>query len=184
MEKTGTAQSRLIIIRGNSGTGKSALALAIRQALPRGIAIISQDLLRRHILHVRDTKTSPTADYINLSARFALDRDLHVIIEGILYDELYGDMLRGLVASHRGITRCYRYKIPFQETLRRHITKLNAGDFGESEMRQWWRDDDRLVDIDETIIGPDQALPESVSQVITDCGWQTGDSARHWSEAG
>ncbi|MFC2255009.1 AAA family ATPase [Labrys portucalensis] len=172
MEKTGNTQSRLITIRGNSGTGKSTLALAIRQALPRGVVIIGQDLLRRNILHVPDKKTSPTADYIDLSARFALDRGLHVIIEGILYDEVYGDMLRALIASHQGVTRCYRFKIPFEETLNRHTTKSNAGDFGEAEMRRWWRDDDCLFGIDETIIGPDQALAESVLQVITDCGWQ------------
>ncbi|WP_200800716.1 kinase [Agrobacterium sp. DSM 25558] len=172
MESIGDTETRLILIRGNSGTGKSALALAIRNSLPRGVAIIGQDLLRRNVLHVLDTKPSLAADYIEISARFALDRGLHVVVEGILREDIYGDMLRRVISSHQGITRCYRYKISFQETLNRHITKPNAAEFGENEMRQWWRDDDGLVGVEESIIGPDQLLVDTVAMVIDDCGWR------------
>lgn len=168
----GNGQTRLIVIRGNSGSGKSALAAAIRNGRPRGVAIVGQDVLRRDILHVPDTKPSLAADYIDLSTRFALDRGLNVIVEGILRDDIYGDMLRRLIADHLGITRCYRYKIPFQETLRRHNTKPNAVDFGEGEMRQWWREDDGLTGVVETIIGPDQSLADTAAEIIADCGWE------------
>ncbi|WP_180336058.1 zeta toxin family protein [Pleomorphomonas diazotrophica] len=168
----GNSQTRLIVIRGNSGSGKSALAAAIRSSLPRGVAIIGQDVLRRNILHVPDTKPSMAADYMEISAHFALDRRLSVIVEGILQNDIYGDMLRRLISDHQGITRCYRYKIPFQETLKRHNTKPNAGDFGESEMRQWWREDDGLRGVDETLIGPDQSLADTTIQIIADCGWE------------
>lgn len=113
MNAAGSAQTRLVIIRGNSGSGKSALAMAVRKSLPRGVAIIGQDLLRRNILHVRDQKGLPAVDFIDLSARFALDRGFHVIVEGILHEEIYGDMLRALVSDHRGMTRCYRFNVPF-----------------------------------------------------------------------
>jgi len=63
----GNSQTRLIVIRGNSGSGKSALAAAIRSSLPRGVAIIGQDMLRRSILHVPDTKPSMAADYVELT---------------------------------------------------------------------------------------------------------------------
>lgn len=176
LESIGDTQTRLILIRGNSGTGKSALALAIRNSLPRGVAIIGQDLLRRNVLHVLDTKPSLAADYIEISARFALDRGLHVVVEGILREDIYGDMLRRMISSHQGLTRCYRYKISFQETLNRHITKPNAAEFGENEMRQWWQDDDELVGVEETIIGPDQLLVDTVAMVIDDCGWRPLES--------
>jgi hypothetical protein len=38
-------------------------------------------------------------------------------------------------------------------------------------MRQWWRDADALTGIAETLIGPEQALTDSVAQVLADCGW-------------
>ena len=49
MARVGTHSTRLIVIRGNAGTGKSSLAAAIRASLPRGVAIIGHDQLRREI---------------------------------------------------------------------------------------------------------------------------------------
>ncbi len=169
MNAAGSAQTRLVIIRGNSGSGKSALAMAVRNSLPRGVAIIGQDLMRRNILHVRDQKGSPAVDFIDLSARFALDRGFHVIVEGILHEEIYGDMLRALVSDHRGMTRCYRFNVPFSETLKRHADKANADEFGETEMREWWADEDPLNGVEEAIIGPERSLTDSVSQILADC---------------
>ncbi len=117
------------------------------------------------------TPCSPAAEYIGLSARFALDHGLHTVVEGILLDDIYGDALRNLIENHRGKTRCYRYVLPFEETVKRHATKPNAGSFGEFEMRQRWRDADPLTGIAETIIGPEQALTDSVARVLAGCGW-------------
>lgn len=121
--RVGSERTRLIIIRGNSGTGKSTLAAAIRAARPRGVAIVGHDQLRREILHVRDYPGTPAAGYVDLSARYALDCGLHTVVEGILHDEIYGDLLRQLIDDHLGISRCYRYDVTFEETLRRHATK-------------------------------------------------------------
>lgn len=171
MGRVGDEGTRLIIIRGNSGTGKSALAAAIRAARPRGVAIIGHDQLRREILHVRDHPGTPAAGYVDLSARYALDHGLHTVVEGILHEEIYGALLRQLITEHRGVTRCYRYDMSFEETLRRHATKPKATEFGEPEMRQWWRDRDPLIGADEIVIGSDSPLQESVQRVLTDCGW-------------
>jgi len=159
------------VIRGNSGSGKSALAAGVRAARPRGIAIVGHDQLRREVLHVRDEPGTLSVDYINLSARFALDHGLHTIIEGILHEEIYGDMLRRLLTDHRGWSRCYRYDLTFEETLRRHTTKPKAAEFGETQMRRWWRDADPLTEIAESIIDQGPALSDSVSRVVADCGW-------------
>lgn len=36
----------------------------------------------------------------------------------------------------------YYFDLPFEETLRRHQTKPNCGEFGEEAMRRWWREKD------------------------------------------
>lgn len=135
------------------------------------MAIISQDQLRREILHVRDQPGSPSVGYIDLSARYALDQGLHVVVEGILLSEIYGEMLRQLVTDHRGLSRCYRYDLLFEETLRRHATKAKAAEFGETQMLSWWRDADPLVGHRETTIGAESSLEDSTRKVIYDCGW-------------
>lgn len=45
--------ARPIIIRGNSGSGKTAAAKALQQKLGHHIMLISQDVVRREILRVK-----------------------------------------------------------------------------------------------------------------------------------
>ncbi|NYI68550.1 hypothetical protein BJY26_002856 [Spelaeicoccus albus] len=148
--------------------------VSIRSARPRGVAIVGQDQLRRQILHVRDRPENLAVAYIGLSARYALNAGLHVVIEGILSEEIYGDMLRQLIEDHLGVTRCYRYEVSFDETLRRHATKPDADEFGETEMRQWWRDSDELTGADEALIPAEYSLTDGVLRVLDDCGWTDG----------
>ena len=79
-----TTPARLIVIRGNSASGKSAVAAEIRRRHGRGLAIVGQDTLRRQVLRERDVPGGANIDLIDLTARFALDRGFHVIVEGIL----------------------------------------------------------------------------------------------------
>src|SRR5699024_11238908 len=97
----GSEYSRGIVVHANSGSGKSRLAKAIRAVRPRGIAIVGQDVLRREILHVRDHPETPNVSYMDLSARFALEHGLDVVIEGFLHSEIYGEMLARLQSDHR-----------------------------------------------------------------------------------
>lgn len=43
----GSERTRLVVLRGNSGSGKSTVAKALRDSCGRGIAWVSQDLIRR-----------------------------------------------------------------------------------------------------------------------------------------
>ena len=62
----------------------------------------------------------------------------------------------------------YYYDLPFEETLRRHSTKPNRGDFGESEMRRWWREKDFLPQISETVLTQTVGIDEAVSRILHD----------------
>lgn len=171
MGHVGTPDSRLIIIRGNSGSGKSMLAQAIREARPRGVAIVAHDVLRRQVLHVRDHPGALSVPYIELSARFALDNGLHVVVEGILHSESYGAMLTELRHDHRGVTRCYRYDLDLDETLRRHRTKPLAAEVTEDAVRSWYRPSDPVAGLDETLFDADMSREDALSTVLGEVGW-------------
>lgn len=64
----------LIIIRGNSASGKTTLAHALQQQLGPNAFLISQDVVRRERLQVRDTANNPA---IGLMAQLALDQRDH-----------------------------------------------------------------------------------------------------------
>jgi len=161
-------RARLIVIRGNSASGKSAVAAEIRRRHGRGLAIVGQDNLRRQVLRERDVPGGANIDLIDLTARFALDRGFHAIVEGILYADHYGRMLTALIAHHRELARAYYLDIPWAETLRRHATKAQAAEYGEREMRGWYRERDVLPGGLEQIIPAASSLEETVRRIMAE----------------
>lgn len=135
------------------------------------MAIIGQDVLRREILRVRDHPGALSVAYIDLSARFALDNGLDVVIEGILHSESYGEMLTQLRHDHLGITHCYYYELALDETLRRHRTKALAVEVSESDLASWYRRDDRVTSLDESVFDVDASTADALGRVLMDAGW-------------
>lgn len=164
----GTAETRLIIIRGNSASGKSTLARTIREHVGRGIAIVGQDELRRHVLRVKDTPGNPSVGLIDAVARYALDAGMHVVVEGILASDIYGDMLRELRADHEGVTRAYWFDLHFDETLARHRTK--QADYPEELLHEWWRGTDLIDGLDEGLLLSDDDYEANTHRILHETG--------------
>ncbi len=173
MTTVGSADTKLVILRGNSGSGKTTIALRLRALVP-DLAIVSQDVVRREILGTRDVADNPSIGLIDLVARYALDRGRHVVVEGILNAPRYGAMLRSLVADHRGVSRAYVMDVPFEETLRRHATKAKADEFGEAEMRAWWHGLQLVDGLEEAVIGVEASADAAAERVLSECGFALG----------
>jgi hypothetical protein len=169
--------ARLIVIRGNSASGKSAVAAEIRRRHGRGLAIVGQDNLRREVLRERDVPGGANIGLIDLTARFALDHGFHVIVEGILSADHYGRMLAALIGDHAGRCHAYYLDIPWEETLRRHATKPEAAEYGEREMRAWYRERDLLPGGLEHVVPASSSLDATVRLIMADAGLgQEGES--------
>ena len=167
---TGGPSTRLVVLRGNSGSGKSTTARTLRQRLGRGTAWVEQDYVRRILLREYDLPGGVNVGLIDLNVRYALDHGYDVVLEGILDAARYGDMLRQLTSDHRGTTLHYYFDIPFAETVVRHWTRPNCDEFGPDAMQDWYREHDVLDGIDQAVIGPDSALDETVARILTDLG--------------
>lgn len=166
--------SKLIIIRGNSGSGKSTVAKEIRTRIGDGLSdntmLVQQDVLRRDILRERDTLDKlSTIELIELVVEFGRKQGRVVILEGILRAEKYGTMLRKL-ANKFDEVYVYYFDLPFEETLARHKSKPNAHEFGEKEMREWWNDKDFLGMPNEKTLEKEMDIEDIVSQIISDIG--------------
>ncbi|MFE8947908.1 AAA family ATPase [Streptomyces sp. NPDC007856] len=168
--RVGTEQTRLVVLRGNSASGKSSVAAGIRDRFGRGLALVAQDNLRRVVLRERDRPGAANIGLIDTVARYALDAGYHVVVEGILYADRYGDTLARLRADHRGPTHGYYLDVPFAETLARHATKSIATRVSEADLRDWYRQRDLLPGGVETVIGSDSCLPETVDRIMRDTG--------------
>jgi predicted kinase len=164
----GTDQTRLIALRGNSGAGKSTVARALREAYGRGIAWVSQDLIRRIILQEKDRLGAANIGLIDQVARYSLDHGYHVILDGIFYADRYEPMLTALNRDHLGVSRFYYLDVSMDETLRRHATRPQAADFGPDDMRDWYRPGDLISEIGEHVIPEASTLPETISIILAD----------------
>ncbi|GLU49933.1 kinase [Nocardiopsis ansamitocini] len=168
--RTGSAATVLIVVRGNSASGKSSIARALREHHGRGVALIAQDTIRRDVLRERDTPGAANIGLIDTVARYALDAGYHVVVEGILYADRYGPVLEALRADHLGRSRYYYLDVPFAETLRRHATKPVAAEIGEEQMRAWYLESDLLPGGYEQVVGAASTLPETVRRIVADTG--------------
>ena len=167
---TGSQDTRLVVLRGNSGSGKSTVARALQRERPRDLAWVSQDLLRREVLRARDVAGATAVDLVDATARFALDRGLHVVVDGILNSWKYGAMLRCLVRDHVGTSAAYLWDVPLEETVRRHATKPVAADFGEPELREWYHPRHVVPGLGEVVLGPEVSADAALARIRGDAG--------------
>lgn len=158
---------KLIIIRGNSGSGKSTIASRVRDELGEKVMFLQQDVLRRDILKINDKEGHPVVGLIDHLARYCKKQNYDILIEGILSEKKYGEMLRKLI-SEFDESYVYYMDIPFEETLRRHSLRHKNNDFGEAEMREWWKDKDYLGVEGEKILGEDLSEDELVRLILRD----------------
>lgn len=122
------------------------------------------------VLREREVSGGANIALIDLVARFAASSGYHVIIDGILRAEIYADMLDGLRRDHDGSAHFYYLHVPYPETLRRHVTRPQAAEFGPEQMSTWYRELDLLPSGIERIIPAASTLNATVRQIMTETG--------------
>jgi adenylate kinase family enzyme len=161
----GTPSTTLIVIRGNSGSGKSSIARQLQRRYGRGCALIEQDYLRRIVLRELDGPGGIAPALIEQTVRFALDNRYHAILEGILSSHKYGPMIAALRRTHRGTTHVFYLDVSFEETLRRHGTRPQATDFTAADMRRWYKPWDLLGFDDEHVVPEASSMEATIARI-------------------
>ena len=154
----------LIVLRGNSGSGKSSVARALRERYGYGLAWVEQDYLRRTLLREHDVAGGKNIGLIEPNVRYCLGAGYVTVLEGILHAKHYAPMLSRLDADFGG--QWYYFDLPFEETVRRHATRPQAAEFGPEHMLGWYRERDLLPFVTETVIGPEQTLTQTVETIL------------------
>ena len=167
-----TGDPRLIVLRGNSGSGKSSVAAGIRAAYGRGLAWVEQDYIRRVVFKELDEPGGANITAIEQLASHALQRGFHTVVEGIFPTSRYAVMLARLARQHPGPSYFYYLDIPFDETVRRHATRPKATEFDADAMRDWYHGRDLLEAPKETVIDESSTLDATITQILTETGLQ------------
>jgi len=165
-----SADTVLVVLRGNSGSGKSSVARELRRRHGRGCALIEQDHFRRVVLREHDVAGGLAPLLIAQTARTALDHGYSVVVEGILTAARYRDALIGLAADHRGRTAFFWFDVSFEETCRRHATRPLSAILSTDEMRGWYDPSDLLGAANEHVVPEAYTLEETVAFVAATSG--------------
>ena len=157
--------SKLIILRGNSGSGKTTIAKGLQKRFGYGTMLISQDVIRREILYVKDGEKPKVEELLFQLAMYGKKHCKIVIVEGIFNSKWYNNLFKKLSDEFRNNIFAFYFDIPFEETLKRHKTKANANEFGEKEMREWWHEKDLLRFIPEKLLGKELEEEEIINLI-------------------
>ncbi|MDE5858802.1 MAG: uridine kinase [Oscillospiraceae bacterium] len=156
---------KLIILRGNSGSGKTSVAKELQKKFGRNTMCISHDVVRMEMLFAKDEEALPL---ITNLLKYGRKNSKITILEGILDSEQYLPLFEIAAGEYGENIFAYYYDLPFEETLLRHETKPNKSDFGEEDMRRWWKEKDYIGIIPEKIITKDMSFSETVDMIFND----------------
>ena len=159
-------ESKLIIIRGNSRSGKTTTAKSLQNHLGYGTLLVSQDVVRREMLKVHDREGNLSIDLIRQIAEYGKDKCEFVIVEGILSKSRYGKMLNYLIQLYNHKAYTYYFDLSFEETVRRHNSSSKKMEFGEDSLCAWWNQNDCLGVDGEIILNNDMSQNDVFKLII------------------
>lgn len=137
-------ETTLIILRGNSGSGKTTIAKRLQNHFGEGTLLVSQDTVRREMLMVRDQEGNISQDLIRQITEYGKGKCKFVILEGIFVKQRYKEMLEDLIHFYEGNAYIYYFDLSFKNTVERHNSRPQAEEFGEESLRSWWSPNDQL----------------------------------------
>ncbi|QOY38110.1 kinase [Anaerobacillus isosaccharinicus] len=159
-------ESKLIILRGNSGSGKTTIAKCLQNHLGHGTLLVSQDVVRRDMLKVHDRDGNLSIDLIRQIAEYGKGKCEFVIVEGILNKSRYGEMLKDLIKFYNQEAYTYYFDLTFEETVIRHNSRAKKMEFGEDSLRAWWNSNDYLEVQGETLFTNDMSQNDVLKQIL------------------
>ena len=161
--------NKIIILRGNGGSGKSTTALALQKKLGRGTFMIPQDTVRMDMLWVSEDPNNKAISLLETLVEFGSKNHPITILEGVLCSSIYQSLFRRVTELFGKQIHAYYFDVPFEETVIRQKQRPIHNKWSEEQMRKWWREKDYLNFIPEkTIDAVAMGTDEIVEIIIKD----------------
>lgn len=160
--------AKLIIIRGNSGSGKTSVSKVLQEKFGENTMLVSQDMVRREILHTRDGEDTKALPLMTELLKYGRRNSPVTILEGIMVADWYMPLFETAIKEFGSEIYAYYYDLPFEETLARHDTRAKRMSFGAEDMRRWWVEKDYMKIIPEKILTKEIGLDEAVEMIFRD----------------
>ena len=90
---------KLIVLRGNSGSGKTTVAKELQKRFGRNTMLISQDVIRRDMLRVKDGETTEALPLLKELLKYGSAHSGVVILEGIMNSKWYHSLFEKMATA-------------------------------------------------------------------------------------
>lgn len=135
--------SKLVIIRGPAGSGKSTIARAVQEKTASAgipIALLEQDYYReRTILPKKGTRELRNKK-MYADAVFLLSEGCHVIIEGSVDANRHRRYIDSLIEQHPHGNSLFYFNLSFEETVRRDMERREVDQERIALLRSWYEE--------------------------------------------
>lgn len=128
--------------------------------------LLSQDVIRRDILHTKDGENSTAIDLLKMLIMYGKTQSKIIILEGILNFQWYSSIFDVIKKNFSNIYSYY-YDIPFKETVKRFETKSDTS-YTKEDMKRWWNEKDYLNFNNEKMISINMSVDNVVEMILND----------------
>lgn len=149
MQKT----PKLIVLRGPSGAGKSTVAKFLHERVTNKTALVEQDYYRYVMFNNLDSDLEAPRYVMFAGIQAALNHGYDVIVEGFMGMGKYKPYFDALLAQHPTENHFFYFDIAFEESVRRHKTRLKSEGLNESKMHELYLRSSPSGYLNEQIIG-------------------------------
>lgn len=154
-----------ILIRGNSGSGKTVLANYLQKQFGyQRCLLLHEDVLRLDLLHVKEKVAAPTASLIDSLVMWGRQYYPIIILEGILPKKIYGPTLTKKIHEFGAGAFVYYLDISFAQTIKNNNKKGNP--FPLATLQKWWLEEDTLGGNERKLA--EGSIKESAEAILTD----------------
>lgn len=166
-------KTKLIVLRGQSGSGKSSVAKKLQKMSKKPLFIVEQDYYKNELISPNidiesSTRKSLQMKMIASNTLELLGQGYDCIVEGNFSNSVYQTMFEELFKQHPSNNFMYYYNISFEESLHRHKTRDKKHEFGSDEMKEWYFETPSYGHSFEKIIPEEYSLDQTVDMILQD----------------
>lgn len=156
--------SKLIILRGNSGSGKSTVARKLAEQLGKKAAIIAGDYYRQQMLFPIGGCGDDVGELMARNVDYCLSHGYIVLLDSIFYAHDVNKKYLGSLLEKNGSVNnfIFNFDVSFEETARRHQTRPLKDAFSVEQMKEWFKPVELLGYEYEFTIPENRSLEQSV----------------------
>lgn len=163
--------SKVIIVRGPSGSGKSSVAKRLHEEAKENTALLVRDVFRVDIAKEQKNAGEITTDIIEYAAKKFLDNDYTVILEGIFSYKKYSDFIKRIIDYNKeGDNYLFYLNVSLEETLKRNKNRPKSKIIDDEHIKKWYEKSDKTnLAEEETIDAELMSFDEVISYISKKC---------------